>query len=149
MAQALTKSASIPSITTLIRTHSVFDTRHEWSGGLHEGVGGDGEQAGLHVGGVQQVPGLVAAEHGQGHRGRGQEDGCRHLETVGEEIAASDWSGVWHLFPDWPVICPLNPGCELIFKCKQPMESCLGFCLLSLRNFYCVYNMITLLKVTQ
>ena len=108
MAQALTKSASILTISIRIRTSSEFishKNQYEWFGRLHAGVGGDGEQAGLHVGGVQQVPGLVAAEHGQSHRGRGQEDGCRHLETVGEEVAASDGSEVWHRSS--------NPGCEM------------------------------------
>ena len=76
MAQARTESASIPTISIRIRTSSSSKNHHEWFGRLHAGVGRDGEQAGLHVRGVQQVPGLVAAEHGQSHRGRGQEDGC-------------------------------------------------------------------------
>ena len=79
MAQARTESASILTISIRIRTSSEIissKNQDEWFGRLHAGVGGDGEQAGLHVRGVQQVPGLVAAEHGQSHRGRGQEDGC-------------------------------------------------------------------------
>ena len=111
MAQALTESASIPTITSRIRTSLEIISHnrdYEWSGRLHAGVGGDGEQAGLHVGGVQQVQGLVAAEHGQSHRGRGQEDGGRHLETVGTEVAASDWSDMWHLSSDWPMSLDLS-----------------------------------------
>merc|ERR1711976_80189 len=102
---------SIPTISIRIRTSLEIisgKNQHEWFGRLHAGVGGDGEQAGLNVGGVQQVPGLVAAEHGQSHRGRGQEDGCRHLETVGEEVAASDWADMWHLSSDWPVSLVLS-----------------------------------------
>ena len=52
MAQALTKSASILTISIRIRTSSEFishKNQYEWFGRLHAGVGGDGEQAGLHV----------------------------------------------------------------------------------------------------
>lgn len=110
------ESASIPTITSRIRTSLEIISHnqdYEWSGRLHARVGGDGEQAGLHVGGVQQVQGLVAAEHGQSHRGRGQEDGCRHLETVGEEVAASDWSEMWHLSSDWPMSLVLSTKARL------------------------------------
>ena len=78
----------------------------------------------------------MAAEHGQSHRGRGQEDGCRHLETVGAEVAASDWSEMWYLSSDWSEMWrPLNQGCELIFNVKNLVNlnvSCLKVFLLSL-----------------
>ena len=64
---------------TILRNASVI-TKHfyrqegedeQQSGRVHEGVRRDGRQARVLVRGVQEVPGLVAAEHGQGQRRRG------------------------------------------------------------------------------
>ena len=140
--QALTKSVSILTITTSITTSLIeLISHHEWFGSLHAGVGGDGQQAGALLGGVQQVQSLVGAEYGQSLRGRGPEDGCWHLETVGEEVAASDWSEMCHLSSDWSM--------SFVRSSQAVTMSCLKGNFFVKFNFYCVYNIITLLKLTQ
>ena len=64
-----------------MREHSVKTVRHEQSGGVHEGVWGDGGQAGVLVGGVQDVQVMVAAEGECGHKTGGGGHGVEYLET--------------------------------------------------------------------
>ena len=63
-----------------MREHSVKTVRHEQSGGVHEGVWGDGVQAGVLVRGVQEIPRVVAAEGKFSNQAGGGDDGSQDLE---------------------------------------------------------------------